>query len=64
MGFASQSTFTYAFRRATGVTPVHFRTRAWQDAKVAWRPAQIDEEPPLGQRHGSASHGPLSASQP
>jgi AraC family transcriptional regulator len=27
MGFSSQSTFTYAFRRATGVTPKQFRTR-------------------------------------
>jgi AraC family transcriptional regulator len=28
MGFSSQSTFTYAFRRATGVTPGQFRTHA------------------------------------
>ena len=27
MGFASQSSFTFAFRRATGVTPSEFRTR-------------------------------------
>ena len=27
MGFSSQSTFTYAFRRSTGVTPNQFRTR-------------------------------------
>ncbi len=27
MGFSSQSTFTYAFRRNTGVTPNQFRTR-------------------------------------
>lgn len=27
MGFSSQSTFTYAFRRTTGVTPNQFRTR-------------------------------------
>jgi len=27
MGFSSQSTFTYAFRRAAGVTPRQFRTR-------------------------------------
>jgi AraC family transcriptional regulator len=27
MGFSSQSTFTYVFRRNTGVTPNQFRTR-------------------------------------
>lgn len=27
MGFASPSSFTFAFRRATGVSPSHFRTR-------------------------------------
>ena len=27
MGFASPSSFTFAFRRATGISPTHFRTR-------------------------------------
>lgn len=27
MGFASPSSFTYAFRRAVGISPTHFRTR-------------------------------------
>jgi AraC family transcriptional regulator len=27
MGFASPSSFTYAFRRAVGISPSHFRTR-------------------------------------
>lgn len=27
MGFASPSSFTYAFRRAAGISPTHFRTR-------------------------------------
>jgi AraC family transcriptional regulator len=27
MGFASPSSFTFAYRRATGVSPSHFRTR-------------------------------------
>jgi AraC family transcriptional regulator len=27
MGFASPSSFTYAFRRAIGISPTHFRTR-------------------------------------
>ena len=27
LGFSSQSTFTYVFRRATGVTPNEFRKR-------------------------------------
>jgi AraC family transcriptional regulator len=27
MGFASPSSFTFAFRRAVGISPTHFRTR-------------------------------------
>lgn len=35
MGYASQSTFTYAFRRATGVTPRQFRTRVLRGGERA-----------------------------
>lgn len=37
MGFSSQSTFTYAFRRTTGVTPNQFRTRILRGGE---RPAE------------------------
>jgi AraC family transcriptional regulator len=32
MGFASPSSFSYAFRRATGVTPRQFRQRVLRGA--------------------------------
>lgn len=35
MGFSSHSTFTYAFRRATGVTPGQFRTRVLRGGERA-----------------------------